>query len=252
MMRAIVEIDESKCDGCGQCIPACAEGAIELEGGKARLVSDVLCDGLGACLGECPRGAIRMTDRVAANFDERVVAQRSEGRRSPPHAPRRPLLSVVQAPTVAHGGCPGSQSRSFAAHAPPREPRQSCEGAPATELSHWPVKLELVSPRAPWLGGCDLLVAADCVPFAYAAFHRDFLAGRRVLVACPKLDDVSGYLEKLAEIFRLASPRSVTVVKMEVPCCFGIAAAAKEALRRCGREVPYQESTIGVQGSRVS
>ena len=252
MLRKIVEIDESKCDGCGECLPSCAEGAIELAGGKARLVSDVLCDGLGACLGECPRGALRVAEREAADFDERAVARRLESRRAAAPGPRRPSLSVVAEPDAAPGGCPGARSRELLPRARGEAPSRPGGAQGSSELSHWPVQLELVSPRAPWLAGADLLVAADCVPFAYASFHQDFLSGRRVLVGCPKLDDLPGYVEKLAELFREAAPRSVTVVKMEVPCCAGIASATREALRRAGREVPYLESTIGVQGSRLT
>jgi len=238
MRRNVVEIDEAKCDGCGECIPSCAEGAIELVGGKARLVSDVLCDGLGACLGECPRGALHVVEREAVDFDERAVASR---RSAAPPAPRARLAVVADA--AAPAPCPGAGARSLPARRP---------GAAGSGLSHWPVQLELVDPRAPWLAGADLLVAADCVPFAYPEFHRDFLSGRRVVVGCPKLDDVGAYVRKLAEMFRIAAPRSVTVVKMEVPCCGGIAAATREALRLSGRAVPYAESTVGVQGSRLS
>jgi len=250
MFRKIVEIDEAKCDGCGECIPSCAEGAIELVGGKARLAADALCDGLGACLGECPRGAIRVTEREAASFDELAVELRRAAAKRPAAAVplRRPLLSVVQGGGApGGGGCPGSASRAFgraAPRAPGREPT-----APSA-LSHWPVQLALVQVRAPWLAGADLLVAADCVPFAYADFHRDFLAGRRVVVGCPKLDDVRGYVEKLSLLFREARPASVAVVKMEVPCCGGIAAAVREALRLSGGSIPYSEFTIGVEGQR--
>jgi len=249
MRRAIVEIDEGKCDGCGECIPSCAEGAIELVGGKARLVADALCDGLGACLGDCPRGAIQVREREAASFDEEAVALRRERGRPVPAAsapPRRPSLSVVQA-APAPAGCPGSEGRLL----PPPEGAGPFS-ASSSRLSHWPVQLGLVDVRAPWLAGADLLIAADCVPFAYADFHRDFLAGRRVVVGCPKLDDLRAYVEKLGELFRVARPRSVAVVKMEVPCCGGIASAAREALRHSGHAAPYQESTIGLQGGRLS
>lgn len=251
MLRKIVEIDEAKCDGCGECIPSCAEGAIELVGGKARLVSEVLCDGLGACLGECPQGAIRITEREAAAFEEDAVALRRVGTGSagsPILRPRLPTLTVVKEASPGGGACPGSRSRAFDV----RERTPAPAAAGGSQLTHWPVQLALVNARAPWLRGADLLVAADCVPFAYADFHRDFLSGRRVVVGCPKLDDLGGYVEKLAELIRVAGPRSLTVVKMEVPCCNGIAAAAREALRLSGRSLPYAESTIGVEGSRSS
>ena len=281
MLREIVEIDEARCDGCGDCIPSCAEGAIQLVNGKARLVGDVLCDGLGACLGECPQGALRVVKREALAFDARAVESHLDGLQAPApparpvpggslpvtpaaFAPRRAMLAVMQAPVATGGGCPGSRSREFGAAAPasPAAGPVAAAGPAAaaspsspprpSELTHWPIQLELVATRAPWLAGADLLVAADCVPFAYADFHRDFLAGRRVVVGCPKLDDNRAHVDKLAELFRAATPRSVTVVKMEVPCCGGIAWAVQEALRLSGRDIPYVEATIGLQGDRRS
>jgi len=248
MFRKIVEIDEARCDGCGECIPSCAEGAIELRAGKARLVSDALCDGLGACLGECPRGAIRVSEREAGAFDEQAVSLHL-GRARPelPPSPGRVSLSVIQGGPVAEGGCPGTRSRAFG---DPRDRGPAAGGA--SQLSHWPVQLELVQPRAPWLEGADLLVAADCVPFAYADFHRDFLSGRRVVVGCPKLDDADGQVARLAEILREGAPRSVTVVRMEVPCCAAITRAVRDAVRLSGRAIPCVESTIGVRGDRLS
>ncbi len=181
MRRKVVEIDEARCDGCGDCIPSCAEGAIQLVDGKARLLADVLCDGIGACLGECPQGAIRVVEREAAAFDERAVEAHLASRGDPrPPPPRRPSLSVVQAPAPAgSGGCPGSRSMDLGAAGARRPEAGGPPGPAESRLSHWPVQLDLVSPRAPWLAGAALLVAADCVPFAYAAFPQEFLAGRR-------------------------------------------------------------------------
>ncbi len=262
MHRVVVEIDESKCDGCGDCVPSCAEGAIQMVNGKARLVGDALCDGLGACLGECPQGAIRVTEREAAPFDEAAVALHLAGlagagpshprphpAASPPvPAPRRSLSVVQPAADAAAGGCPGARSVERL----PVRAAQPGSAAPAqSQLSHWPVQLGLVSPRAPWLAGADLLLAADCVPFAYADFHRDLLAGRRVLVGCPKLDDVKAYAEKLAELFRESRPRSLTVARMEVPCCGGIVWAAREAVRLSGVPLPVSEVTVAVSGERL-
>jgi NAD-dependent dihydropyrimidine dehydrogenase PreA subunit len=260
MRRLVVDIDETRCDGCGECVPSCAEGAIRIVNGKARLAADELCDGLGACLGECPQGAIRMLERDAAPFDEAAVARHLGGEPHAPapavarhHAPAAPApvrrLSIVQpASAPAAGGCPGSRSMDLG-------PARSAPGAaaPAAEsrLSHWPVQIGLVSPEAPWLAGADLLVAADCVPFAYADFHRDLLAGRRVVVGCPKLDDLPAHVEKLSRLFRSARPRSVTVAKMEVPCCGGISRATLEAIRLSGVDVPVSEVTIGVRGDRL-
>lgn len=211
--------------------------------GKARLVGDALCDGLGACLGECPQGAIRVLEREAAPFDEAAVHLHLEPR------PRISLLVVQPKVDPAGGGCPGARSVDLG---PPRAAPAGPASPAASQLSHWPVQLGLVSPQAPWLRGADLLLAADCVPFAYPDFHRDLLSGRRVLVGCPKLDDVQGYANKLAEMFRASRPRSLTVARMEVPCCGGIVWAAREAVRLSGVELPVTEVTIGVAGQRLS
>jgi NAD-dependent dihydropyrimidine dehydrogenase PreA subunit len=273
MIREIVEIDEQKCDGCGQCIPSCAEGALYLEGGKVKLRADALCDGLGACLGECPQGALRVVKRDTVAFDEGAVAQHLAAHRPAAHAAPTPLrhahhpLRAMARPGEG-AGCPGSRSREFApvnaSPSPaPGRPRLSVVQAPAdagppvvpeggSRLGQWPVQISLVQPVAPWLRGADLLVAADCVPFAYARFHEDFLAGRRVLVGCPKLDDLSGYVSKLQELFGRAAPKSVTVVKMEVPCCSGIASAARQALARSGVKAPLEVVTIGLAGTVVN
>jgi NAD-dependent dihydropyrimidine dehydrogenase PreA subunit len=257
MRRVVVEIDEARCDGCGECVPSCAEGAIRMVDGKARLVGDALCDGLGACLGECPQGAIRVIEREAVPFDHAAV-ERHLGRSPPvaaqsappaPPPPRRSLSVVQPAVDTAAGGCPGSRSVDLG---PPRRAPSGPGTATPGQLSHWPVQLALVSPGAPWLAGADLLLAADCVPFAYADFHRDLLAGRRVLVGCPKLDDVQAYVGKLVEIFRAARPRTLTVARMEVPCCAGIAWAAREAVRLSGVPVPVSDVTVGVAGERLS
>jgi NAD-dependent dihydropyrimidine dehydrogenase PreA subunit len=255
MKRVIVEIDEARCDGCGECVPSCAEGAIRVVNGKARLVSDALCDGLGACLGDCPQGALRVVEREAVPFDEAAVARHLAGERPAhpmippvPAAPRRPL-AVVQPPAEAPGGgCPGSRGVERV----PLRVAPEAGGPEPSQLSHWPVQIALVNPRAPWLAGADLLLAADCVPFAYAGFHRDLLAGRKVLVGCPKLDDLQGYVEKLAALFREARPRSLTVAKMEVPCCGGIAWAAREAVRLAGVPLAVSEVTVGIAGHRLN
>ncbi len=258
MNRVIVDIDETRCDGCGDCVPSCAEGAIRIVNGKARLVGDELCDGLGACLGECPQGAIRVVERDAAPFDEAAVERHLGGASrhgpvpAPAGAPPRPRLSlsVMQpAAEVQGGGCPGARSVDLG---PARTPPAGPGPASPSQLSHWPVQLGLVSAQAPWLAGADLLLAADCVPFAYADFHRDLLAGRRVLVGCPKLDDVQGYVGRLTEIFRTSRPRSVTVARMEVPCCGGIVWAAREAVRLSGVPLPISEVTVGVAGQRLA
>jgi ferredoxin len=267
MIREIVEIDDAKCDGCGQCIPSCAEGALYLEGGKVKLKGDALCDGLGACLGECPTGALRVVKRDAAAYDEAAVhaALAAEGRPAPhtPHVgPRAPRLAMASPSPEPSSGCPGSRPRTLTPAPPPApgpRPRLSVvsEAPPpivpqgGSRLGQWPVQLHLVSPAAPYLRGADLLLAADCVPFAYARFHADLLDGRRLLVGCPKLDDLAAYEVKLTEIFRRAEPRTITVAKMEVPCCGGIATAARRALSASGVQAPLSEVTIGIAGEVV-
>ena len=250
-----MEIDEAKCDGCGQCVPSCAEGAIAIRDGKARLVGEVLCDGLGACLGECPRGALTVVEREAEAFDEGAVkahlAAPHAASAPPPRAPGRARLSVLAGGTGAQGGgCPGSRPMTLGTGAPPDAGAPPASGR--SRLGQWPVQLHLVPPRAPWFRAADLLVAADCVPFAYARFHDDFLAGRAVVVGCPKLDDVGPYAGKLATIVAEGGVRSVTVVRMEVPCCGGISRLAREAIAASGRDVPLREVVVAVDGRILS
>lgn len=245
MIRKIVKIDADKCDGCGLCVPSCAEGAIAIVDGKAVLAADNLCDGLGACLGECPRDAITVEEREAEEFDEKAVEQHlaAQGRPAPAaahHAPAAPA-----APHPHGGGCPGSRAMSFARPEPPAE---QAGGSRQSQLAQWPVQLHLVPPTAPYFQGADLLITADCVPVTYAGYHEDFLKGKAVVMGCPKLDDNQFYVQKLTEIFSKSDIRSVTVLKMEVPCCGGIAMAARQALAACGKEIPYKEVTIGIQG----
>jgi Pyruvate/2-oxoacid:ferredoxin oxidoreductase delta subunit len=259
MIRKIVQIDEAKCDGCGDCISSCAEGAIALVEGKARLVSDVYCDGLGACLADCPQGAIKVIEREAAGFDEAAVATHlaRQGRAAPHGSAHAPALAgpggAPRPPEAA--GCPGSAVRELPRRglsvvrdgpgpALPAAPRQG-----GSTLGHWPVQLHLVPPQARFLAGADLLVAADCVPFAYASFHADFLAGKALVVGCPKLDDNQAYAAKLADICRLNDLASITVIRMEVPCCGGIAWAAREGVARSGKQVPIRDVVIGIDGA---
>jgi len=249
MIRKIVQIDENKCNGCGLCVPACAEGAIKIINGKAVLDADNLCDGLGACLGECPQDAIQIIERDADEFDEAAVEKHLQaiGRPVPPHG-QTPVAQVPASPMHHHGGgCPGSRAMSIT---PPTAPA-STEDLPrqASQLRQWPVQLHLVPITAPYLQGADLLIAADCVPFAYANFHSDLLAGKVVLVGCPKLDDNQFYLQKLTDLFRSADIRSITVARMEVPCCGGITMVAKQALAASGKAIPYLEMVIGIDGT---
>jgi NAD-dependent dihydropyrimidine dehydrogenase PreA subunit len=261
MIRKIVQIDEAKCDGCGLCIPSCAEGAIALVDGKARLSADALCDGLGACLGECPQGAITVIEREASPFDE-VAVKAHLGHTPAPTAtaprppapitvlpPPRPRLSVVTDAPSAGGGCPGSRPKTIA-----RPGLSVVPGGPAlpassqSRLGQWPVQLHLVPVTAPYFQGADLLVAADCVPFAYARFHDDLLAGRALVVGCPKLDDNAFYAQKLTQILSRSDVRSVTVARMEVPCCGGIAMAARQAIAASGKDLPLRDVVVSVDG----
>lgn len=244
MIRKIVLIDEEKCNGCGLCVPACAEGAIKIVNGKAVLSADNLCDGLGACLGECPQDAISVIEREADEFDEEAVAE---------HLAKTINVSEAAKPhhhpghnhrEAHHGGCPGSRALSFT---PPQAASEPAAKQPS-RLRQWPVQLHLAPVTAPYFQDADLLISADCVPFAYADFHRDFLAGKAVVVGCPKLDDNSFYQEKLTELFRVNNLRSITVLRMEVPCCGGIVMAARQALTASGKDIPFREVTISIGG----
>jgi Pyruvate/2-oxoacid:ferredoxin oxidoreductase delta subunit len=239
--RKIVRIDEEKCNGCGLCIPNCAEGAIQIIDGKAKLVSDKFCDGLGACLGHCPEEAITIVEREAEEFDEKAVeVHLHKGKEAEAKAEPQPK------PQPVFAGCPSSRPIQLKAQEP-----GTATGAlrpSASMLSHWPVQLKLVPINAPYFQDADLLVAADCVPLAYANFHQDFLKGKAVVVGCPKLDDVQYYKDKLTEIFRTNSIHSVTVPYMEVPCCFGLVKATEEALAASGKDIPLKKVKIGIRG----
>ncbi len=230
-LRDLVRIDEELCDGCGECVPSCAEGAIAIVNGKARLLDEALCDGLGACLGHCPQGAITIVRADAKPFDEALV-----------HAASDAAATHGHAATV--GGCPGSRTQQFAAADP------VADGAPrASALRHWPVQLHLISPAAPAYRGADVLLAADCVAYAAGDFHRDFLAGRALAIACPKLDSQQDtYVAKLAALIDGAAIRSLTVAIMEVPCCGGLVRLAQAAAAKAGRPVPLRLVVVGVQG----
>lgn len=232
-VRKIVQIDEEKCDGCGLCVPSCHEGAIQIIDGKARLIEDKLCDGLGDCLGECPQDAITIVEREAEEYDEAAVEAHLEQLRPPSGS------------SCSGGGCPGAAMLNLAPEASDGEPAGAQQ---QSQLTNWPVQLALVPPHAPWLEGADLLISADCVPYALGSFHRDLLEGKRVITACPKLDNIEPYLEKLTEIFRTQDLKRVTVARMEVPCCSGLAALVRRAVDDAGTEIAYDELIIEIGG----
>ncbi len=239
-VRKIVSIDESKCNGCGLCIPNCAEGALAIIDGKAKLVKDLYCDGLGACLGHCPQDAITITEREAEEFDQEAVEKMLKEKNSNEK-------SFEHKETHAHmheGGCPGSRMRMIQR----RETEDDVNVKQTSKLRQWPVQLMLVPASAPYLKNADLLVTADCVPFAYANYHNDFLKGKAVVVGCPKLDDTRYYAEKLGDIIKLNDLESITVLRMEVPCCSGIAQAAKIGRDNSGINIPIKVVTISIEG----
>lgn len=225
--RKIVHIDEDKCNGCGVCVPSCVEGALQIIDGKARLVSETYCDGLGACLGKCPQDAITVEEREAPVFDEEATERHmAKTRGKTAHATSTPAAVV---------------NRSERKEAAP------AAGQPST-LAHWPLQLALVQPAAPFLQGADVLLAGDCVPFVYGSFHRDFLKGHALLVACPKLDDFAAHQEKLTDILRKSDIKSLTVLHMEVPCCSGLTYMARQAINQSGKDTPLTEITITTRG----
>lgn len=237
--RKIIHIDEEKCDGCGLCIPACAEGAIRIVNGKARLLAEKYCDGLGACLGDCPRNAISLIEREAEEFDQAAVERHMKSQKPNP----------IQAETTMACGCPSKLIQSFTTIDPCRtinEPVSHMETS--SSLSHWPVQIRLVPPTAPFLSDADLLVAADCTPVAYPRFHQDFLKHKVVLIGCPKFDDTHAYTEKFTRIFHENTIKSITVVVMEVPCCKGLPMMISKALTMADKTIPMDVVVVSTRG----
>ncbi len=242
IVRSVVQIDEEKCDGCGRCVPSCEEGAIQIVDGKVRVVSDSFCDGLGACLGHCPRGAITLVQREAESSDESLVARHRAGSLSP--SPTRPTAPG----TCSSGACPGTAPTTLGPAACSAQTTAGETDAERSGLRNWPVQLHLVSPHAAQLRHADLLLVADCVPFAYARFHQHFLDGRPVIIGCPKLDDCQAYVAKLATICRQAAIRSISVVHMEMPCCLGLMCVVEQAMQLSGVRVPVWETVVTRSG----
>jgi Fe-S-cluster-containing hydrogenase component 2 len=236
VLRKIIQIDEERCDGCGQCITGCAEGALQLVDGKAHVVSDKYCDGLGACIGECPTGALTIIEREADEFDEAAV----EALLGKTHSKASPPV----------GGCPSAGLQMFSS-------QSACEKAnlPASLgagedsfLSHWPVQIRLVPSNAPFLHGAEVLVVADCVPVAYPSIHKDFMKGRAVMMGCPKFDDAQSYIDKFAKICTHSGIKSITVLSMEVPCCSGLPMIVKKGLQISGATIPLTEVVVSIKG----
>ena len=237
--RKIIKIDEELCNGCGQCVPDCAEGSLQIVDGKARLVADKLCDGLGACLGSCPTGALKIIEREADEFDEEAVHQFLAGKKQEENA-----IKPVAAPI---GGCTSARIQTL-------QPLTPCQMANApglqsgSALSHWPIQIRLIPPTAAFLENCDLLVAADCTAVAYAGLQKDFLAGRVVMMGCPKFDDQQLYVDRFTEIFRTRKLKSVTVLIMEVPCCHSLLQIIKLAYDAAKPDFPVCQVVVSTRG----
>lgn len=233
MKRKIIHIDEEKCNGCGLCVTACHEGAIDIIDGKAKLVREHFCDGLGDCLPSCPTGAITFEEREAPEYDEKAVklAQMKNQKNNNP---------------MQGGGCPGSRVMTIDRKGEQLE-QARISFKPQSRLGNWPVQIKLAPVQAPYFDGARLLIAADCTAYAYASFHEDFIKGRVALIGCPKLDNID-YTEKLGDIIAYNNIKDVTIVRMEVPCCSGIEIAAKNALKSSGKFIPWQVVTVGIDG----
>jgi len=274
--RKIIKIEEEKCNGCGLCIPNCPEGALQIIDGKARLISDLFCDGLGACIGHCPEGAITIEEREAGKYDERKVMENivKQGKNVikahlehlKGHNQEEYLKEALEVlnekkiknplETEKHHvhkkmacGCPSSKVMDLRNKQKPAGKDEPLSKG-VSQLRQWPVQIKLVPPTASYLKDVDLLIAADCVPFAYADFHRDLLKGKILLIGCPKLDDLEYYKKKIAEIFENNNIKSITYAHMEVPCCFGLIEPIKSAIHASGKDIPFKEVIIGIKGEK--
>ena len=264
MKRKIIEINQEKCTGCGKCIPNCPEGALQIIDGKARLVSDLFCDGLGACIGECPEGAIRTVEREAEPYDEvkvmEVIARQGANtiaahlKHLKSHGELKLLNIAVNylkehnlpVPELPHSGCPGMLAKRF----PAEKPKAEALAGGTSALRQWPIQLKLINPDATYFDHADLLVSAACVAHAYGSFHKELLNGRILIILCPKLDtDIDGYVEKLAQIFRSHDIKSITIARMEVPCCGGTVMIVQKALELSGKSIPVTTRIIGIAGN---
>jgi len=251
--RKMITINEELCNGCGQCVPACAEGALAIIDGKAKLVKEIYCDGLGACLGDCPTGALKVEVREAADFDPEAVTEhlKAHGREVPDHMPDPESLRL-NAKTASEGpkagGCPGAALQTMTPCGQANIPTAQGNGS---ALSHWPVQLRLVPPNAPFLKNADLLLTADCVPVAMPSYHGEYVPNRVVLMGCPKFDNQQDYVEKLAGIIAENDLNSITVMEMEVPCCSSMSVILNEAVKLAGKSVPTERVTVSRTGSAL-
>ncbi|HJX23018.1 MAG TPA: 4Fe-4S dicluster domain-containing protein [Candidatus Bathyarchaeia archaeon] len=258
--RKIITIDEKLCNGCGNCIAACPEQAVRIvqtsNGPKARLVKEIYCDGLGACLGTCPTGALTIEERKATAYDEEATIDRI--REAAPEMMDTHLKHLEEhAPGLSRHhphesirgltSCPSAQTISWAE----RKQEHGKKAKTQSELRQWPIQLHLVSPSAPYFKDSDLLIVADCVPFAYPDFHQDFLKEKAIVMGCPKLDDVDAYLEKIRAIVETANPKSIEIVHMEVPCCFSLVQMVKQVLAKTGKEIPVKTVKISIKGKKL-
>ena len=243
--RKIIEIDREKCNGCGLCTTACAEGALILDKEKkAVLVKEILCDGMGACLDVCPVGALKIVERESAEYDAKAAVQHVMKTQGPEAAKKVHGASDV----IPHfGGCPGSMSREIKRDS--SEGKETAAGPAQSELTQWPIQLHLISPVAPYFKECDLLIAADCTAFSLGSFHQDLLKGKKLVIACPKLDETGAYVEKIAELLKNNTVYSLTVVIMEVPCCSGLYRMVQDAVELSGTRMPVKRIVIGIDGS---
>jgi ferredoxin len=242
-IRDIIEINEEKCTGCGLCVPACAEGALQIVNGKAKLIKDLYCDGLGACLGECPEGALKVTKREAEAFDEQAVEELLARQKAEQNAPPAVQLELRPGEQPLACGCPGSAATELKPAQANGDPE--CQGS---TLEHFPIKLTLVSPEAPFLKEADLLLLADCTAACYPDLHQKLLPGKAVAMACPKLDDAQAHIDKLALVLKTARPKSLTIAIMEVPCCKGLVQIARQAVEKSGHAPEVTVMVVGRQG----
>jgi ferredoxin len=244
VVRKFIEINEDKCTGCGNCVVDCAEGALQIVNGKAKVMKEQFCDGLGACIGGCPVDALKIVERDVAEFDEKAVEEHLKSKDNPKLKTKDERQKTKD---CGGGGCP-SLAFNRGATETIKEKTENPEGQ--SELQQWPVQLHLISPQAPYLKGANLLVAASCSAFAYGNFHHDFIKNHIVVIACPKLDRTEPYIDKLTQIIKEGGITSITVVRMEVPCCGGLSHMVKEAITLSGKKLPYLEEIITVDGKR--